>query len=366
MTADVSRHMGLEFPPFPPDTTERMTAIVGERVTVANPFDMHTYLWFQHAALRRLFDEVYRSDVDAVGFTLDCPPARAPTTRRTRRDRAVRGGVPRRQAARRVHLVAAGDDGPHVRQCACEAASCRCRASARRSRRWTSPALSARLGAGHAAELSMPLAAGHGGDDRRRRRQGSARGLGLAGAAFASRALRAGVGARRPRSAFRSSSRRPAPGSSTRPNSAASCSACAPRSRPMRRREARGVVGRSAGRADDRRRRRRGPGRRDGRRAVRPAAADRFGRRAGGILEGHGDAAAAVDARSRRSGARAPQGGRTARGFPRQARRRRAGPRRRDPAIGRYAARQRDTLVELDVNPIIVRPRGSGPSPSTC
>ena len=75
MTADVSRHLGLEFPPFPPDTRERMSAIVGERVTVANPFDMHTYLWFQHAALRQLFDEVFRSEVDAVGLTLDCPPA---------------------------------------------------------------------------------------------------------------------------------------------------------------------------------------------------------------------------------------------------------------------------------------------------
>ncbi len=75
MTADVSRHLALEFPPFTAETTARMNAIVGERVTVANPFDMHTYLWFQHAALRQLFDEVFRSDVDAVGFMLDCPPA---------------------------------------------------------------------------------------------------------------------------------------------------------------------------------------------------------------------------------------------------------------------------------------------------
>jgi len=75
MTADVSRHLALEFPPFAPETAARMSAIVGERVTVANPFDMHTYLWFQHAALRQLFEEVFRSDVDAVGFTLDCPPA---------------------------------------------------------------------------------------------------------------------------------------------------------------------------------------------------------------------------------------------------------------------------------------------------
>jgi acetyl-CoA synthetase len=29
-------------------------------------------------------------------------------------------------------------------------------------------------------------------------------------------------------------------------------------------------------------------------------------------------------------------------------------------AIGRYAAAHRDTLAELDVNPIIVRPRGAG------
>lgn len=75
MTADVSRHLALEFPPFAPDATARMSAIVGERVAVSNPFDMHTYLWFEHAALRRLFDEVFQSDVDAVGFTLDCPPA---------------------------------------------------------------------------------------------------------------------------------------------------------------------------------------------------------------------------------------------------------------------------------------------------
>jgi DNA-binding winged helix-turn-helix (wHTH) protein len=38
-----------------------MSAIVGERVAVSNPFDMHTYLWFEHAALRRLFEENHES-----------------------------------------------------------------------------------------------------------------------------------------------------------------------------------------------------------------------------------------------------------------------------------------------------------------
>jgi acetate---CoA ligase (ADP-forming) len=75
MTADTSRDLALQFPPFAADAAQRMSAIVGERVTVANPFDMHTYLWFQHAALRQLFGEVFHSDVDAVAFMLDCPPA---------------------------------------------------------------------------------------------------------------------------------------------------------------------------------------------------------------------------------------------------------------------------------------------------
>ena len=77
MTADVSRNLALQFPGFDAGSSTRIGAVVGERVTIANPFDMHTYLWFDHPALRRLFDEVFRADVDAVGFMLDCPPAPA-------------------------------------------------------------------------------------------------------------------------------------------------------------------------------------------------------------------------------------------------------------------------------------------------
>jgi acetate---CoA ligase (ADP-forming) len=75
MTADLARNLGLRFPPFTPGSTQRLAAIAGDRVTIANPFDMHTYLWFEHQALRQLFDEVFRADVDVVGFMLDCPPA---------------------------------------------------------------------------------------------------------------------------------------------------------------------------------------------------------------------------------------------------------------------------------------------------
>ena len=43
-------------------------------VTVANPFDIHTYLWFDPPALGRVFATVLRAGFDAVGFMLDFPP----------------------------------------------------------------------------------------------------------------------------------------------------------------------------------------------------------------------------------------------------------------------------------------------------
>jgi acetyl-CoA synthetase len=74
MTADLARHLALDFAPIPPDATARLREILSERVTIANPFDFHTYIWFDRAALRAMFTEVLRAGFDAVGFVLDCPP----------------------------------------------------------------------------------------------------------------------------------------------------------------------------------------------------------------------------------------------------------------------------------------------------
>ena len=74
MTSDLSRHLQLEFPAFPPDKARQLRRLLSDRVSIANPFDIHTYLWFEHAALRRVFDAVLGEDVDAVAFMLDCPP----------------------------------------------------------------------------------------------------------------------------------------------------------------------------------------------------------------------------------------------------------------------------------------------------
>jgi len=77
MTADVARDLALSFPPLDAVARGRLHDILGERVTIANPFDFHTYTWFDAVRQRALFDTVLGIDVDAVAFMLDCPPERS-------------------------------------------------------------------------------------------------------------------------------------------------------------------------------------------------------------------------------------------------------------------------------------------------
>jgi acetate---CoA ligase (ADP-forming) len=74
MTADVARDLELDFSSIPPASTAVLREVLTDRVTIANPFDIHTYLWFDPPALRRVFAEVLNAGYDAAGFMLDCPP----------------------------------------------------------------------------------------------------------------------------------------------------------------------------------------------------------------------------------------------------------------------------------------------------
>jgi acetyl-CoA synthetase len=74
MTADVARSLDLDFAAIPDDKTATLRELLTDRVTVANPFDIHTYLWFDPPALGRVFSTVLHAGYDAVGFMLDCPP----------------------------------------------------------------------------------------------------------------------------------------------------------------------------------------------------------------------------------------------------------------------------------------------------
>jgi acetate---CoA ligase (ADP-forming) len=75
MTADAARDLDLEFPAIPDGSVGRLREILTDRVHIANPFDFHTHIWFDRPALRALFSTVQRAEFDAVGFMIDCPPA---------------------------------------------------------------------------------------------------------------------------------------------------------------------------------------------------------------------------------------------------------------------------------------------------
>ena len=74
MSADAARHLGLEFAPIPAEPAARLRALLSERVQVANPFDFHTHVWFDYPRQRAMFEVVLRAGFDAVGFLVDCPP----------------------------------------------------------------------------------------------------------------------------------------------------------------------------------------------------------------------------------------------------------------------------------------------------
>ena len=75
MTADAARDLGLTFPAVPEERFAQLREILTDRVHIANPFDFHTHIWFDRPALRAMFSVVQRSGYDAVGFMIDSPPA---------------------------------------------------------------------------------------------------------------------------------------------------------------------------------------------------------------------------------------------------------------------------------------------------
>lgn len=75
MTADAARDLSLTFPAVPEERFTLLREILTDRVHIANPFDFHTHIWFDRPALRAMFSVVLRSGYDAVGFMIDSPPA---------------------------------------------------------------------------------------------------------------------------------------------------------------------------------------------------------------------------------------------------------------------------------------------------
>jgi acetyl-CoA synthetase len=74
MASDVARELDLDFAAIPEPQASALRSLLSDRVTVANPFDIHTYTWFDPPTLGRVFRTALDAGYDAVGFMLDCPP----------------------------------------------------------------------------------------------------------------------------------------------------------------------------------------------------------------------------------------------------------------------------------------------------
>ncbi|WP_027946787.1 acetate--CoA ligase family protein [Amycolatopsis taiwanensis] len=73
LVADLAHEYGIELPPLPEDTAGRLRTLLGERVSVANPLDYHTYIWGDLDAQRDCFREFLGAEFDTHLLVLDVP-----------------------------------------------------------------------------------------------------------------------------------------------------------------------------------------------------------------------------------------------------------------------------------------------------
>lgn len=75
LLADLAHDHEVELPPFPDDTAQRLGEVLGERVSVANPLDYHTYIWGDADAQRNCFRAFLTTGFDMHLLVLDFPRA---------------------------------------------------------------------------------------------------------------------------------------------------------------------------------------------------------------------------------------------------------------------------------------------------
>ncbi|MGD9960530.1 acetate--CoA ligase family protein [Nocardioides sp.] len=71
--ADLVSGRSLELPPFPSGVGRTLERILGERVAVGNPLDYHTYIWADPVALRACFAAFLAAGFDQHVLLLDVP-----------------------------------------------------------------------------------------------------------------------------------------------------------------------------------------------------------------------------------------------------------------------------------------------------
>jgi acyl-CoA synthetase (NDP forming) len=75
MVADLAQPRGLEMPALPVSAQTRLQAVLGDKVSVANPLDYHTYIWGDAAAQTECFAGLLDCKFDLHLLVLDFPRA---------------------------------------------------------------------------------------------------------------------------------------------------------------------------------------------------------------------------------------------------------------------------------------------------
>ena len=73
LVADLAQPRGLELPKIPEPARRRLHAVLGDRVSIANPLDYHTYIWGDLAAQTECFSGMMDCGFDAHLLVLDFP-----------------------------------------------------------------------------------------------------------------------------------------------------------------------------------------------------------------------------------------------------------------------------------------------------
>jgi len=73
LMSDLTMHTRFEFPDFSEQQSNELANLLGEKVTIANPLDYHTYIWGDVPIMTATFTAVMKENLDLVVFILDIP-----------------------------------------------------------------------------------------------------------------------------------------------------------------------------------------------------------------------------------------------------------------------------------------------------
>lgn len=72
--ADLAATQNLHLPELSEETSQKLSDLLGDRVHVSNPLDYHTYVWGDEPALTDVFTALLREPLDCALLILDYPP----------------------------------------------------------------------------------------------------------------------------------------------------------------------------------------------------------------------------------------------------------------------------------------------------